>query len=228
MLISVVSDTHSLFPNLPESDIVISCGDILPDHQFQTKEKIKLAKKQLEWVKDHLDQYKKWIGNRPFFSLFGNHEYVSSNLFISLLKSAGIKGYDLTDKLFKYKQITFYGFGAIPFIDGSFNREFLDSDMTNEILKLKKILTENKVDILMTHCPPFGFADQENIYCEHFGISQLTNLLYYDQDIHLPKAILSGHIHSPLDSRIQTITINNQDILFSNAATTVNMLNLDF
>jgi Icc-related predicted phosphoesterase len=228
MLIAHQSDHHGCLLETPESNICINTGDFLPDSQFQTWDFNKLVQKQYDWVKDNLDRIKKYIGNRPFFYCPGNHSRLPSSRFINLLKSAGIEAYDLTNKIVKYKNLTLYGFPYVNFIDGSMNYELRMPEMSVEIEKLKKILIENKIDILACHSPPHSIMDQERIDGEHYGISELTNLLYYDTEINLPKAILFGHIHSPLNNiRIQTITINNQDILFSNAATTVNMLHLD-
>ncbi len=238
MLIAHCSDTHGYWPTIPKDcEVVIHTGDGIPnqtrgnrpiEYQYQTN-----------WVRKNIENYKEWLGGRPLIYQMGNHCFISP---VPILVEAGIDATDITFDKHTYKSVRMIGFPYIPYICGEWNFERTPDEMSREIRKLKDQLlvwTESGsegVDILCTHCPPYGVLDSDivirdgksiiNTYGNKWGNIQLTNLLNYGIEELIPnldqrpKYLLCGHCHEH-----NSIT-EEFGMLISNAATTVHKIEI--
>lgn len=200
-----ISDNHSTLPKLPGTDEMVVCsGDFFPN---STRGVVEVEETyQTQWLIENLPAIKKWIGNRTFLFCAGNHDFIDP---CEILQKEGIRAISITNRLKQHNGITFYGFPYIPWIGGEWNYECHVPDMINQVAKLKLALSRG-VDVLVTHCPPYGILDANFVirddnrlvvprWAEHCGNRILTNLLSYELDNIpkelRPKYLLCGHIH---------------------------------
>lgn len=230
MKIAHVSDSHSFLVPIPaEADIIVHSGDFLPNMTrdfYGDQAKISMERRfQRIWIEANTPKLIEWIGNRKFIFSAGNHDWVDPT---PLMRKAGIDAVCVDNEVYLYEGISFYGFPFIPWIDGEWNFECEPDTMRRRIRMLKDILTDNKIDILVAHSPPYGILDcrivtrliDDSITFtdQKCGNVQLTDLLMYMEEARLPKFVLSGHLHNHYG------VVNEMGITFSNAATTVNLL----
>lgn len=218
LIIASVSDTHGFgWPDIPdECNIIIHAGDGLPNSSRGIVEKEITF--QTDWINKNISKYKKWSKGKPIFYTMGNHCYVNP---CPILSDNGIECYDLTNKLVKYKNVTLYGFPYVPYIDqNTWNFTCYVDEMQIHIEVLKNILLNNKVDILVAHCPIANILDIENY--KHFGNASMANMFMYDLDeSYWPTLYCCGHCHAQGGkyAELKNMRINN-------AATTLNVIEL--
>jgi len=213
MKILHISDWHGqfLFPD-EQCDVIVSSGDMLPI--FARNNIVYNISAQKYWIRNNISRFKNLIGDSKFLSCSGNHDFVS---LASELVKYNIDAVDLDTTWIKYEGISFAGFPYIPYIIGEWNFELVDDDLRK---KTNKFLDKcSGTDILVMHCPPYGILDELDKFTKIGGNVHLTNSLFYRMEM-LPKALCCGHFH--LNYGITKI--NN--ILFSNAATTYNVLEI--
>jgi Icc-related predicted phosphoesterase len=199
MKILHVSDTHGQFIRFEGNyDIIIHSGDLL----IYNKDPFA----QREWIRNNSENFKKWIGNKPFLFCSGNHDYIEV---CDQLKDLGINAINIDNKILELNGIKFYGFP---------HRGIRDSKVEMKIKAdlLVNILNKNDIDVLVAHCPPFELLDL-NEYNEHIGNEYLKDAI--DKEIkRLPKLCLFGHCHQNCGKMIY------KNILMSNAATIFNLI----
>src|ERR1035437_9703982 len=105
--IAHVSDTHGQsWPEIPdECDMVIHSGDGMPNASRGNVE-IEIPF-QTKWVKNNVENYRKWLKGKPLLYCQGNHCFINP---CPILNENGIETIDLTNKIGLYKGIVFYGF----------------------------------------------------------------------------------------------------------------------
>lgn len=222
MRILHISDTHGMFKPLfhvsSAFDIVVHSGDIFPD--FNGRFTARQASQEF-WLEKNIDKFKTWLNGKPFFLTLGNHDFADPNEVERILRGAGIEAYNLNDKLVSYQGKNFYGFPYVPIINGMWNYETDQNDMTTHITTMCRTMEHSRVDVLVAHCPPYGILD----YCAsqrmHFGNSLMTNaLMYRVSKDRVPKMYLTGHIHSAKGIAV------HEDTMYVNSATTQHELEL--
>ena len=171
MKVVVLSDTHGNFYNIdmPEGDILIVAGDWSAQGGMYA-----------------CITFNKWLNVQPFkhkLYIPGNHELgFEQNPSLENLITAGI---NINKKLITIEGINFFGYSyTLPFNNWAFAK--------NENLQeyYFKTIAPEKVDILVTHGPPYGILDggyEEN----NLGSKAL---LEYVKEIE-PKLHVFGHIH---------------------------------
>jgi Icc-related predicted phosphoesterase len=203
------SDTHGSFPDMiGDFDLIVHSGDLLVNQ----KPRMKLGEAlfQRDWIRENGDKFKQWIGNKPFLFCAGNHDYMDP---CSELRDLGINAIDTTNKLVEVDGVKFYGFPYVPYI-GFWNWEAPNQMMRQKIREMVEIIEDNKIDVLIAHCPPYGILDK-NTEGTNIGNVAMTNALI---DLnHLPKAYLCGHCHNK--QNIIHLPINNKYIRIVNSAT---------
>jgi Icc-related predicted phosphoesterase len=216
MKIIHISDCHGWLPELPEGDIIISSGDFLPNKNRTIGYPDVEPEFQRDWIRRHLDSLNEWLGGRPFLFCSGNHDFIDPTI---ELKQHGIKAICLDNVLVEFRGLQFYGFPYVPPI-GFWNWEANDNEMAQHLDRIATILktANQKLDILVAHCPPGGILD------EHVGLNKGNNILtnYLYMNIIKPKYLLFGHIHSQ-GGKVETFN----DIVVSNAATKVNIIEIE-
>lgn len=214
-----ISDTHSYMNEMKgDFDLIIHSGDFLPNKKISLgeirneKEEIKF---QEEWIKRKMVDLVIWIKEKPFLFCAGNHDFIDPT---PLMRRGGINAIDITNKLYNYNGIKFYGFPYVPYY-GYWNNELFNDQMSNELDKVASLCNEGAIDILVTHCPIYGILDYDPKQQKHFGNQALAD--FFNYKIHkYPKALLTGHVHSANS----TFTLNNMFI--SNAALTQRIIKI--
>jgi Icc-related predicted phosphoesterase len=196
ILITIISDTHSKHNKIkiPQCDILIHCGDISSmgrEHEVRDF---------LKWFSKQPAEYKIFIA--------GNHDFMFENngLFARSLVPSDI--IYLEDTFIEVLGLKIYGTPVNPmFFNWAFNR-------TEENLKKHWEAIPENIDILITHCPPFGIMDAvNNRYNNYINTNTGSPSLNFEIFNRIkPKINCFGHIHQQNGVQI----INN--IKFINAS----------
>lgn len=164
--------TPSIEERLADIDLVISCGD--------------LPSSYLEFIVTVL--------NKPLFYVFGNHHrktiYTEKGK-----KTGGPEGcINIDNRIVEHEGLLIGGFeGSMRYSTGKY--QYSDFEMCMKINRMKPSLYFNKlfkkkyIDILVTHAPPFGIHDEEDL-C-HRGFRCFNNFIKNFR----PKYLIHGHIH---------------------------------
>lgn len=191
--ICCVSDMHGNLPNVPECDILLIGGDIVPTH-FHEPEFSAL------WMKTNLAPWLDELSERmEVVAVAGNHDFVFQHqpdiipeLSWSYLEDSG-------DEV---KGLKIWGSPWQPrFYDWAFN---LDEP---ELMEKWALIPEG-TDILLLHGPPNGYGDFSPYGKVHTGSPSLTEKI---REIK-PKLAVAGHIHSGYGR------YNIDDTIFVNAS----------
>jgi Icc-related predicted phosphoesterase len=205
MLGAATSDTHGYFPEIPkEAEFVIHSGDFLPN--ISRGDWTKEISYQQAWVKRNSETIKEWIDGRDFLFCSGNHDFIFN--LEELLLESGIKAIDLNNKKVIYKNIKFYGFPYINYIQGEWNYETDDEQIEQRVRVLRDEILDNGIDCLVAHSPIYGILDcslvqrdrNKNIikaYGVNYGIRRLADFFTYTiPENKIPSFYLHGHVHS--------------------------------
>lgn len=209
--IVVTSDSHGkiFHDKIPECDIFIHCGDISPisDHSFYY---------QQQWFyNDFLEQLKEVPAKKIIF-IGGNHDHFLAEIKKSK-RNDEIKNALPDNVIYLCGETTKIDnikiFGSPYVVLPKWGRQgfpvwnFAQSDDS-----LKSIYNdiENGTDIVISHCPCYGFCDTilEHGETEHLGSESLTNKIRTIK----PKYFFNGHIHSANHNEEKIIhDINTQE-----------------
>lgn len=145
---------------LAEYDLIISCGD--------------LNAKYLSFIVT--------MARVPVFYVHGNHD--------AGYERTPPEGCDcIEDRLVVYKGVRILGLGGCKKYRDS-PHQYTEKEMKKRIRKLRRQLRRHGgVDIVVTHAPPAGVGDGEDI--AHQGFEALVELM---EQYH-PKYLLHGHMH---------------------------------
>lgn len=213
------SDRHESFPELRGNfDCIVDSGDILPDPPREEKEK---AQWQLQWLEDHIEEYRQWLNDKPFLFVAGNHDRISPFEMEHLLNTNGIEAYCLHDKIVSHKGINFYGFPYVNPINGNYFYETESADMIHKVDQMvRDINLRAYVDVIVAHAPPAGILDYSFRNKESYGIKAMTDAFSYKIDKNRrPRLYCCGHIHEA------AITME-YDMIISNAATSFHIIEI--
>jgi predicted phosphohydrolase len=193
MKIAATSDLHGLLPNIRDDqglDVLIIAGDIAPAIRQSLKQ-------EKEWYKR---KFYPWLDSLPIkYKIFiaGNHDrYWEHKTQQDIQALCPPNTYYLFDSGIVINGISFYGTPWQPvFLDWAFNRSSLFQEQ-------KFALIPSGVDILITHCPPYGFGKTDivqqafqynrDLIHEHLGSMPLRNAILDKK----PRYNIFGHIHS--------------------------------
>ena len=212
MKITFISDTHTFMYDNNHKELILEKGDILcfsgdiMSSGFNEGELI---------------HFLKWIAKQPFiYKIFiaGNHDRllednpVLSEEIISQYQTDGV--IYLKNSSFEYNGFKFYGTPYQPYFCGwAYN--ISDSE---KLINNYRCIPDD-VDVLLTHCPPYGILDQSHKpnYLnptgeEHLGSIELKEVLETKSQFGvMPRVIAFGHIHGDGGKKIQigdTLYIN--------------------
>lgn len=185
MKITVTADLHGYLPNIPESELLLICGDIVP---LNIQTDIRASK---EWL---LNDFALWCAEQPIDKILfiaGNHDFVMQDTeWMQHYFTKDCVATYIEDELFEYKDLKIWG---TPWCK-RFGRWAFMAD--NE--KLSEIYSQipEDLDILMTHDAP----KQNNLGLIHEdfykGTDASNSVLSKIIDLRKPKVALCGHIHS--------------------------------
>ena len=145
---------------LKEYDLIISCGDLNP--------------KYLSFIVT--------MARAPLLYVHGNHDVSYERI--------PPEGCDcIEDDIVVYKGLRILGLGGcVQYRPGQ--HQYTQKQMRKRIRKLRFKLWRHKgVDIVVTHAPPEGVGDGEDV--AHRGFQAFLELI----DKHHPQYLLHGHVH---------------------------------
>ncbi|MFW5709009.1 MAG: metallophosphoesterase family protein [Chloroflexota bacterium] len=154
-------------------DVIVSCGDLPPVY--------------LEFIVSIL--------NVPLLYVRGNHDEIYTR------QPPG--GDDLNGRIMKFKGLTFAGLeGSMRYSKGSI--QYTEGEMLRKVIGMGpgimvRRLFGQKIDVLVTHSPPRGIHDAEDL--PHRGFKAMLNFLH----VYQPRYMLHGHVHT-YDRRKKTRT----------------------
>lgn len=152
--------------------------------------------------------------NVPLFYVRGNHD--------ESYKDMPPGGEDLHGRLVEYGGLSFYGLeGSIRYNNSPI--QYTESEMSRMVLsaglrlRYRRMRQGFGVDVLVTHSPPRGIHDAEDI--PHQGFSALLKFM----DWYHPRYMLHGHVHT-YDRRTVTQTrYAETEIMNINPVTVLNI-----
>ncbi len=210
MKVAHFSDVHGHINALQAipGDVValVSTGDFFPNSTRGIRE-IEIPF-QSEWFNRNKEEIFRLFRGLPVLCVDGNHDYVSLG---ELLVDAGYPGIVVNVNHIQTQDFLGFkvaGFREIPWIAGEWNGETFGP----EIHGLCDSVLQTDCDVLLTHTPPKGVLSGD------YGCSSLMNLLAYSH--HNVRYHFFGHCH-PFHG-----TQEDMGILFSNAATAINLLDI--
>lgn len=188
MRITAISDLHGFLPVIPETDILLVGGDVVPD-SFSDATKAWTHEEQEKWCRNEFSWWLEKVPAKVVVGIAGNHDFVFAK------SDVGYKlpWIYLKDESAHVLGLTVHGspmtpeFGGWAFMthEGTLNHYW------DEI--------PGDVDILITHGPPYGYGDATEMYLSpgqdpHVGSRTLRNKLDYTKYSQL-KLHVFGHIH---------------------------------
>ena len=122
------------------------------------------------------------MANRPLLYVHGNHD--------SIYEKRPPEGCDcIDDKLVVVNGLRILGLGGARMYNGG-PYQYTEKQMERRIRKLRWKLCRSKgVDIVLTHAPPAGYGDAEDI--AHRGFEAFLPLM----DRYQPSYLIHGHVH---------------------------------
>jgi len=168
MIVDCISDLHGHYPELEGGDLLIVAGD--------------LTKSDTPY---EFNQFTDWLRKQEYTKkifIAGNHDTRLEKF------NTAIQGY-LCDSGTEFEGLKIWGSPwtkSFPGMNPNCKSFTLDSEQE---LAIKFNLIPEDTDILVTHCPPWGYFD--HVDCEPTGSE---SLLYVIERIR-PKLCVFGHIH---------------------------------
>ncbi len=241
MRICHFSDAHWSFANwtspeyakLPKADLYICTGDMICNFPTMDPDRPKWMGRQIVPAHERETQPRaitQFVAKRGFRPLLGspdapvvcvrgNHDFCD---LASLFVGCNLVHEFVNNELIEVLGLKMTGHRGIPWIHGTWNDEISREDLMDRVRAMPT------ADVYVTHYPPSGIGldGERGIF---YGLDGMLNeLVYRDRDqiqdfSALPTALaLSGHIHERGGN-----TFHGGHILFSNAATTFNVIEGD-
>ena len=207
MKIIHVSDTHGIFPRLPSGhDLVVHSGDLMPNRTRGNRD-IEFSY-QKNWLLRNVNRFREWLDGRPMIFCRGNHDF--SPLVQDILRDHKCDVTEITNKLYEFQGLRFYGFPYVNYMCGEWNFESTETELADYVGRLPW----GKIDVMVAHAPIAGVLDQ--CYGDHIGIGAMNTAFSFGWARETwPKAYLHGHAH-------EAFGVDSIDgMLVSNAATIV-------
>jgi Icc-related predicted phosphoesterase len=191
MKLAIFSDTHFIpVPiELPVCDIAICCGDVMGRGEMSD------AKQFADWYRAQPATHKIYVP--------GNHDWplqVAERRSRVLLEGITV----LIEQEAEIAGLKIYGTPFQPWFNGwAFNV------MDKEELEAHYAKIPEGLDILVTHCPPYGVMDH-NRRREHCGSGELSGAVYRAR----PRLHVFGHIHEAYSP----VPLDRHEMQYVNAA----------
>ncbi len=202
-----ISDTHGTFPELPAGgDVIIHSGDLMPNKTRGNRE-VEPAF-QAEWLHRNANRFRELLNGRTMLLCRANHDFATGAQ--SILQGSGVNVVDITNRLYQFDGLTFYGFPYVNYQCGEWNFEVTGGEMADKV----EAIPWADIDVMVAHSPIAGILDE--CYGDHIGSRAMAHALsYMVPRKQWPKAYLHGHAH-------EARGLDRLDgMLVSNAATAV-------
>jgi Icc-related predicted phosphoesterase len=210
MKVAHFSDVHGQLDNLSfplDVQGLVCTGDFFPNSTRGIRQVE--VDFQTTWFERNQEKIFRVFGGLPIVCVDGNHDFVSLGAFLLRAGYPGlvvnVNPYEAQDFL----GLKVAGYREIPWIAGEWNGE----TYAPELHGLADCALQTGCEILLTHTPPKGILSGD------YGCSSLSNLLAYSQ--HNVRFHFFGHCHDGHG------TVENMGIQFSNAATAINLIDIN-
>lgn len=180
MKVACISDQHGALPDVPDSDIVVIAGDIVPLSIQGDVERC------AAWFDTSFRAWLKRI-DRPVFATLGNHDLGFDKPYGLVLIPKHLPWNLLLDESTRYHGYQIYGTPWQPTFGygWAFNGD-------EHVLKCIWEKIPLDTDLLIAHGPPEGYGDLSPYGNKHVGSPSLTNKIRKIK----PKLCCVGHIHN--------------------------------
>jgi Icc-related predicted phosphoesterase len=190
MRIVAISDQHGYLPAIPSADLLIIAGDVCPDHVSDGVRTAAQPDEQARWLDG---PFREWVTAIPLppdrkIVTWGNHDFVAER---ADLREHFERDLPVTlgmDVLVEAAGLTIW---ITPWSNTFQNWALMKSP---EELETIYAAVPVGLDILVSHQPPFGYGDLENVgdgRLDHVGSHELLATLERTR----PRALVCGHIH---------------------------------
>lgn len=217
------SDHHANFRMMPEADLYVCTGDMLPNFPkfngpwFDIDESREIAC-QTKWIHGQGGPgfFRKYLSSRDaqVVVVRGNHDFIDlGEMFLGdvfEIKNPGDS--------FVFHGLKISGARGINKIFGSWSDELEKFECETVFNKIP-----NDTDILITHAPPRGQLDYFDQVgnCGVDALASIHSKSFYGTDYHSLKLHCFGHIHEDGGK-----TLYNGKVLCSNASCNINVIDL--
>ncbi len=214
MRIVHLSDWHWKVTPLPEADLYICTGDMLPNFTFPIDvftERVRQKAAQRRLVRD-MGGFQKYLGSpkAPLVCVRGNHDFVDLAPMFDGCDVQELKDNEVLTVL----GLRITGHRGVPTINGQWQDETPRADLYD---RWHRMVTD--ADLYLTHYAPEGILD--GVYSTHYGLGGVEN--WFNYQVTTPHPVhLFGHIHE-----CGGLSIQLGNVLYSNAATGFNLLEGD-
>ena len=241
MRIVHISDWHGRQVNLPQADLYVVTGDMLPSYCVMTwtdndmdsddsglffNKKIEVEK-QSNWVSLFARDggFERFVAdsNTPIICVRGNHDFIP---IAGMFEGCNLVHEFVDNEVIEVLGKKIVGHRGIPYIYGSWNDEVPRPDLID---RFSAMLAGPICDMYVTHYPPNGILDNPR---SRYGLESVAMKLLdrvipsdanpYELDQAAPTILHTfGHIHEEGGRRLQ-----RGNVLFSNAACNINVIDM--
>lgn len=195
MKIVAISDLHGFLPDpkvMPEGDVLLIAGDIVPDNFSQIPgAEYWTRSQQARWIGGTFVRWLEWLPYERVIGIAGNHDFVFEGTLPHRLPWTY-----LNDDSVVIDGLTFHGSPWVPTFGGwAFMKP--DRELSEHWDRIPK-----ETDVLITHGPVWGYGDLVEPYeGKKYGITEPQHVgsssLRWRVDNEMPnlKLHVFGHIH---------------------------------
>jgi Icc-related predicted phosphoesterase len=194
MRIVALSDQHGHLPEIPQCDLLIIAGDVCPD-RIGPFSAVHAPEQQKSWFDR---QVRPWLAVAPATHkvlTWGNHDWCGQ---LCSFRGDSPTPSTTTQILVDEGTTVSTGEGAISIWATPWSNRFMHWAFMKAPEALEAVYAEipMKVDVLVSHQPPYGFGDRAvDVYAgkaRHLGSRELLAAIERAR----PRVVICGHIHS--------------------------------
>lgn len=200
MRILAISDLHGHLPRTeewPKADVLIIAGDICPDYRAGRLDTaiipkygiVAAADKQMKWMEEAFFPWAANIDIPRIYYTWGNHDWINGEY--------AKEGSAFGPRCVIDREIRVIGQNEedVRIWFSPWSNRFMDWNwmLHSKEMAAKMAEIPEGIDVIVSHAPPFGLADQAGAVWnnDHLGSTELLNAI----DRVVPKVVICGHIH---------------------------------
>lgn len=205
------SDWHWDFWHLPEADLYVCTGDMLPNYTWPVYSDVERTRQEAAVTRLLSNGgFRQFLGSpdAPVVCVRGNHDFIDLG---RMFQDCNLVHEFKSNEVVEVLGLKVTGHRGIPYIAGTWNDETMRPDLYDRWYAMRP-----DADLYLTHYPADDMLD--GAFGAHFGLEGVQNWFYYKCTTRYP-VHLFGHVHECGGQVLQS-----GDVTFSNAAERVNVL----